>query len=108
LVRHALPEEDTLHHRAHPDPQQINLALILYPYASNLDEFDPLVHEPGVTVVPTHGVHVWMVTTLSCCQAVKTPLRACVTCARADSLPKSAGPHSAACQCSVSVVDCNC
>jgi adenosylcobyric acid synthase len=55
MVRHALPEEDTLHHRAHPDPQQINLALILYPYASNLDEFDPLVHAPGVTVVPIRG-----------------------------------------------------
>lgn len=52
MVRHALPEEDTLHHQAHPEPQQINLALVVYPYASNLDEFDPLVHEPGVTVVP--------------------------------------------------------
>jgi len=55
MVRHALPEEDTLHHRAHLDPQQINLALVIYPYASNLDEFDSLVHEPGVTVVPIHG-----------------------------------------------------
>jgi adenosylcobyric acid synthase len=52
MVRHVLPEEDTLHHRAQSDAQQINLALIVYPYASNLDEFDPLVHEPGVTVVP--------------------------------------------------------
>ncbi len=52
MVRHALPEEDTLHHRAQPDAQQINLALVVYPYASNLDEFDPLVHTPGVTVVP--------------------------------------------------------
>jgi adenosylcobyric acid synthase len=52
LVRHTLPEEDTLHHRAHPEAQQINLALVVYPYASNLDEFDPLVHAPGVTVVP--------------------------------------------------------
>ena len=55
MVRHTLPEEDTLHHRAQPDMQQINLALIVYPYASNLDEFDPLVHEPGVTVVPMRG-----------------------------------------------------
>ena len=30
----------------------MNVALIVYPYASNLDEFDPLIHEPGVTVVP--------------------------------------------------------
>jgi adenosylcobyric acid synthase len=31
---------------------QINIALLLYPYASNLDEFDPLIHTPGVNVVP--------------------------------------------------------
>jgi len=55
MVRHVLPEEDTLHHHAHPEPQQINVALVVYPYASNLDEFDPLVHEPGVTVVPIRG-----------------------------------------------------
>ncbi|MGE3537022.1 MAG: cobyric acid synthase [Candidatus Tectimicrobiota bacterium] len=52
LVRHALPEEDALHHRATPTAGQINLALLIYPYASNLEEFDPLIHEPGVTVVP--------------------------------------------------------
>src|SRR4029077_11374176 len=52
LIRHALPEEDTLHHRARPQAGTINVALLAYPYASNLDEFDPLVHEPGVTVVP--------------------------------------------------------
>jgi adenosylcobyric acid synthase len=52
MVRHALPEEDTLHHRAHAEPQQINLALVVYPYASNLGEFDSLIHTPGVTVVP--------------------------------------------------------
>jgi adenosylcobyric acid synthase len=52
LIRHALPEEDTLHHRAQPAAGQVNVALIVYPYASNLDEFDPLIHEPGVTVVP--------------------------------------------------------
>jgi len=55
MVHHTLPEEDTLHHRAHPQAQQVNLALVVYPYASNLDEFDPLVHEPGVTVVPVRG-----------------------------------------------------
>lgn len=52
MIRHALPEEDALHHRAQPEPQHINLALVVYPYASNLDEFDPLIHEPGVSVVP--------------------------------------------------------
>lgn len=52
MIPHVLPEEDTLQHRARPDPKHINIALIAYPYASNLDEFDPLMHEPGVTVVP--------------------------------------------------------
>jgi adenosylcobyric acid synthase len=55
MVRHALPEEDALHHRAQPEAQQINLALVVYPYASNLEEFDPLIHTPGVTVVPIRG-----------------------------------------------------
>lgn len=52
LVSHVLPEEDTLQHRAQPTVHQINIALLAYPYASNLDEFDPLIHEHGVTVVP--------------------------------------------------------
>jgi adenosylcobyric acid synthase len=52
MLRHTLPEEDTLHHRAAPDDQHINIALIAYPYASNVDEFDPLIHEVGVNVVP--------------------------------------------------------
>ena len=51
-LRHALPEEDALHHDARPVFGDVNLALIFYPYASNLDEWDPLVHERGVTVVP--------------------------------------------------------
>ena len=52
LVPHSLPEEDTLHHRAQPVLGQINIALLVYPYASNLDEFDPLIYERGVSVVP--------------------------------------------------------
>ncbi len=52
MVAHALPEEDTLHHRAQPVDGHINIALLAYPYGSNLDEFDPLIHERGVTVVP--------------------------------------------------------
>jgi adenosylcobyric acid synthase len=51
-VRHALPEEDALHHDARPVHGDVNLALVLYPWASNLDEWDPLVHERSVTVVP--------------------------------------------------------
>jgi len=45
MLRHTLPEEDTVHHRAERDERHINIALIAYPYASNLDEFDPLIHE---------------------------------------------------------------
>jgi adenosylcobyric acid synthase len=52
LVRHSLPEEDTLHRSDRRVDGSLNVALIAYPYASNLDEFDPLVNEPGVTVVP--------------------------------------------------------
>jgi adenosylcobyric acid synthase len=52
MIRHTLPEEDTLHHRAQPIAGRINIALIVYPYASNLDEFDPLIYERGVSVVP--------------------------------------------------------
>lgn len=52
MITHALPEEDTLQHRAQLTAHQINIALLAYPYASNLDEFDPLIDEPGITVVP--------------------------------------------------------
>jgi adenosylcobyric acid synthase len=52
MVSHTLPEEDTFQHRAQPTAHQINIALLVYPYASNLDEFDPLIYEQGVTVVP--------------------------------------------------------
>jgi adenosylcobyric acid synthase len=51
-TRHRLPEEDALRHRAAPSSGTLNLAVIAYPWASNLDEFDPLVYEDGVTVVP--------------------------------------------------------
>lgn len=51
-LKHGLPEEDTFHHRASISEEAINLALLTYPYASNLEEFDPLLHEPGVNVVP--------------------------------------------------------
>lgn len=51
-TRHALPEEDSFFHRANFRPGEINLALVVYPYASNLDEFDPLFHQPGVNLVP--------------------------------------------------------
>ena len=52
MLRHPLPEEDAFHHRAAPVAGRSTSRWSLYPYASNLDEFDPLIHEPGVTVVP--------------------------------------------------------
>jgi adenosylcobyric acid synthase len=52
FLRHRLPEEDAFFHRALPASGALNLALVLYPWAANLDEFDPLIHEPGITVVP--------------------------------------------------------
>jgi adenosylcobyric acid synthase len=55
MLRHTLPEEDAFHHHAEPMPGRVNIALLLYPYASNLDEFDPLIHTPGVNVVPVRA-----------------------------------------------------
>lgn len=52
MIRHALPQEDAFPHRAELVNGRINIALIVYPYASNLDEFDPLIYERGVSVVP--------------------------------------------------------
>lgn len=51
-LRHILPEEDAFFHRPVHQSRSIPIALVLYPWASNLDEFDPLVHEPGVSLVP--------------------------------------------------------
>jgi adenosylcobyric acid synthase len=56
MLRHHLPEEDAFHHAAAPVEGDVNIGLVLYPYASNFDEFDPLLHEPGVTVVPVREV----------------------------------------------------
>jgi adenosylcobyric acid synthase len=52
MRRHAVPEEDAFHHRGEPLPGHINVALLVFPYASNLDEFDPLIHAAGVSVTP--------------------------------------------------------
>ncbi len=49
---HQLPEEDNFFHRSSWQADVINIALIVYPYASNLDEFDPLIYQVGVNVVP--------------------------------------------------------
>jgi adenosylcobyric acid synthase len=52
MRRHNVPEEDAFHHRGEPIQGRINVALLVFPYASNLDEFDPIIHAPGVTVTP--------------------------------------------------------
>jgi adenosylcobyric acid synthase len=52
MRRHTLPEEDAFHYRGEPLPGGINVALLVFPYASNLDEFDPIIHAPGVSVTP--------------------------------------------------------
>jgi adenosylcobyric acid synthase len=51
-VRNLLPEEDAFFHRAKPAAGAFTIALMLYPWAANLDEFDPLVHDSGVNLVP--------------------------------------------------------
>jgi adenosylcobyric acid synthase len=56
MVSHHLPEEDTLRHRGQAAAGSINVALLAYPYASNLDEFDPLIAETGVTVTPVRDM----------------------------------------------------
>ena len=52
MRRHALPEEDAFHYRGEPLPGSVNIALLVFPYASNLDEFDSVIHAPGVAVTP--------------------------------------------------------
>lgn len=51
-IDHVLPEEDTFKPRHSAGAGGNRIALIVYPYASNLDEFDPLIHETGVAVDP--------------------------------------------------------
>ena len=56
LAQHGLPEEDGAHDAATADgaagaPVQATVAVIAYPRASNLDEFQPLLNVPGVRVV---------------------------------------------------------
>lgn len=56
MVRHALPEEDRHIVRNTGTGGWLRIAIIVYPYASNLDEFDPLGWEDGVNVeLVRHG-----------------------------------------------------
>lgn len=48
---HQLPEEDNFFHRGQTRHGHINIGLICYPYASNMDEFDPLAYCEGVSLI---------------------------------------------------------
>jgi len=50
--RHQLPEEDSFRLGTKWRRGEINVALIYYPYASNLDEFDALTYQDDINLVP--------------------------------------------------------
>lgn len=52
--RHQLPEEDSFRLGTTWQQGAINIALIYYPYASNLDEFDALIYQTHINLVPVH------------------------------------------------------
>lgn len=54
-VRHALPEEDRFVVRHTGGTGAVRVGIVTYPYASNLDEFDPLGWEEGVSVELIRG-----------------------------------------------------
>ncbi|TEW56222.1 cobyric acid synthase [Psychromonas sp. RZ22] len=54
--RHQLPEEDSFRLGTTWQRGAINVALIYYPYASNLDEFDALIYQEDVNLVPIQHV----------------------------------------------------
>jgi len=49
--RHQLPEEDSFRPQHQLRAGACNIGVIAYPYASNMDEFDPLRYCPGVHLV---------------------------------------------------------
>jgi hypothetical protein len=108
LIHHTLPEEDTLQHRAQADPRQINIALITYPYASNLDEFDALIHELSVTVVPIREYTRLEAYHAILYRGVRTPERVSYISGKRVWLPKFNELRSGEFQFTGFVVDCNC
>lgn len=50
--RHQLPEEDSFRLGTTWQQGAINVALIYYPYASNMDEFDALIYQDDINLVP--------------------------------------------------------
>lgn len=49
-LEHGLPEEDAVFDRA-PSGAGFSVVVVVYPTASNLDEFEPLRHLPGVRLI---------------------------------------------------------
>jgi len=54
--RHQLPEEDSFRLSNKWQRDAINVALIYYPYASNLDEFDALNYQSDINLVPVQAI----------------------------------------------------
>lgn len=53
MIKHCLPEEDGFFHKENSNKSNhCKVGLIIYPYASNLEEFDPLVYGNVVSIVP--------------------------------------------------------
>lgn len=50
--RHQLPEEDSFRLGTTWQRGKINIGLLYYPYASNMDEFDPLLYQDDINLVP--------------------------------------------------------
>lgn len=50
--RHQLPEEDSFRLGTQWQRGKINIGLLYYPYASNMDEFDPLIYQDDINLVP--------------------------------------------------------
>tara|TARA_R110001583_G_scaffold16561_6_gene67766 strand:- start:1414 stop:2811 length:1398 start_codon:yes stop_codon:yes gene_type:complete len=50
--RHQLPEEDSFRLGTQWQRGKINIGILYYPYASNMDEFDPLIYQDDINLVP--------------------------------------------------------
>ncbi|RJG42029.1 cobyric acid synthase [Motilimonas pumila] len=50
MYDHRLPEEDAFRGSDSFVKGELNVALLIYPYAANMDEFDPLFHQQGINV----------------------------------------------------------
>lgn len=55
-IRNTLPEEDNFFHRSATEKKAVSVGLMMYPFASNLDEFDSLAYHDQVALVPIKSV----------------------------------------------------